>query len=63
MNNYIVRKIVSNKNNKYKYKYKYYDKKDKEIMNNVIIQDSLKGIYIPPAYDNVKINLCKKVIF
>ena len=58
MNNYIVRKIVSSRNNKYKYK--FYDKKNKEIKNKVIINDALKDIYIPPAYDNLKINLCKK---
>ena len=58
MNNYIVRKIVSSRNDKYKYK--FYDKKNKEIKNKVIINDALKDIYIPPAYDNVKINLCKK---
>ena len=58
MNNYIVRKIVSSRNDKYKYK--FYDKKNKEIKNKVIINDALKDIYIPPAYDNVKIDICKK---
>ena len=34
MNNYIVRKIVSKKDNDYKYK--YYDKKSNEIKNKTI---------------------------
>ena len=57
MDNYITRKI--DKKIGKKYKYKYYDKKDKEIINNQIIKDAKKGFYIAPAYDNVKINLCK----
>ena len=57
MENYITRKI--DKKIGKKYKYKYYDKKDTEIMNNQIIKDAKKGFYIAPAYDNVKINLCK----
>ena len=57
MDNYITRKI--DKKIGKKYKYKYYDKKDKEILNNQIIKDAKKGFYIAPAYDNVKINLCK----
>lgn len=58
MDNYIIRKIISSKDNKYKYK--YYDKRNNEINNKIIVSDSIKDIYIPPAYDNVKINLCRK---
>ena len=57
MDNYIIRKIISK--SKSKYKYKYYDKRHNEILNRQIISDAKKGLYIPPAYDNVKINLCK----
>lgn len=57
MDNYIIRKI--DKKIGKKYTYKYYDKRKNEILNKQIITDAKKGIYIPPAYDNVKINLCK----
>jgi len=57
MDNYIIRKTVSKRGDKYNYK--YLDKRENEIMNKQIIKDAKKGLYIPPAYDNVKINLCK----
>ena len=57
MDNYIIRKIEKKKGDKYSYK--FYDKRNNEIMNKQIITDAKKGLYIPPAYDNVKINLCK----
>ena len=57
MDNYIIRKIDKKRGDKYKYK--YYDKRDNEINNIQIINDAKKDLYIPPAYDNVKINLCK----
>jgi len=57
MDNYIIRKIEKKRGDKYSYK--FYDKKNHEIMNKQIITDAKKGLYIPPAYDNVKINLCK----
>ena len=57
MDNYILRKI--NKKIGDKYSYKYYDSKNKEIQNKVIVNNAKKGLYIPPAYDMVKINLCK----
>ena len=57
MDNYIIRKIEKKKGDKYSHK--YYDKRHNEIMNKQIITDAKKGLYIPPAYDNVKINLCK----
>ena len=57
MDNYIIRKIEKKRGDKYSYK--FYDKRNNEIMNKQIITDAKKGLYIPPAYDNVKINLCK----
>ena len=57
MDNYIIRKI--NKKIGQKYSYNYYDKRENKIMNKQIIKDAKKNLYIPPAYDNVKINLCK----
>jgi DNA topoisomerase-1 len=50
-NNYITRKI--NKNTK---KYNFYDKRGNKINNNNILQKLYK-IYIPPAYNSVKIYL------
>ena len=58
MDNYIIRKIDKKRGDKYKYK--FYDKRNNEINNKQIINDAKKDLYIPPAYDNVKINLCKK---
>ena len=57
MEQYIIRKI-SKKRDK-KYYHKYYDKKEKEIKDEKYIQKVIEGIYISPAYDNVKINLKK----
>ena len=53
MNNYFIRKISSKKNKKYVHR--YYDKNNNIITYNSIKQ-YLEGIYIPPAYDDVKIN-------
>ena len=57
MENFIIRKIDKKRGDKYKYK--YYDSRDNELLNKAIINNAKKGLYIPPAYDNVKINLCK----
>ena len=57
MEQYIVRKI--SKTIKDKYYHKYYDKRDKEIKDKKYINNIIKGLYIPPAYDNVKINTNK----
>ena len=57
MDNFIIRKILSKRGSKYKYD--YLDKRNNKILNKQIIKDAKKGLYIPPAYDNVKINLCK----
>lgn len=59
MNSYILRKIKYKKNNKYKYE--YFDDKNKKISENKA-NKYLKNIYIPPAYDNVKINKKKEKI-
>ena len=57
MEEYIIRKISKKKDKKYYHK--YYDKKEKEIKNKDFINKVIHGIYISPAYDNVKINLKK----
>ena len=57
MKDYILRKIKSKY--KDKYKYEYYDK-DKKLVNAKIVKLYLKELYIPPAHENVKINLNKK---
>lgn len=58
MKDYIVRKIT--KKSKNKYSYQYYNKRDTKINDKKYIQKSIEGLYIPPAYNNVKINLKKK---
>ena len=57
MEEYIIRKISRKKDKKYYHK--YYDKKGKEIKDKKYIEKCKEGIYISPAYDNVKINLKK----
>lgn len=57
MKDYIVRKIKSKY--KDKYKYQYFDKKD-NLVDPSIIKVCLEGLYIPPAHEDVKINLNKK---
>jgi len=54
MEDYIIRKISKKRGDKYYHK--YYDKKDKLIKDKAFIQKIIDGIYISPAYDNVKIN-------
>jgi len=56
MKEYIVRKIKSKRNGKYTYEYldKHNSKIDKSIIKNCV-----EGFYVPPAYDDVKINLNK----
>ena len=58
MEKYVVRKILRKVGKKYKHK--YYDKNDKEIKDKKKIEKAIKGVYIAPAYDNVKINLDKE---
>ena len=57
MDNYIIRKIYKKKGDKYKYK--YYDSRNNILLNKTIINNAKKDLYIPPAYDNVKINISK----
>ena len=57
MDEYIIRKISKKRGNKYYHK--YYDKKEKEIKDKGYIEKIINGIYISPAYDNVKINIRK----
>ena len=57
MKEYIIRKIKSK--HKDKYKYEYLDCKGNHIDNSVV-KRLLEGLYISPAYDDVKINLNKK---
>ena len=57
MKEYIVRKIKSKR--KDKYSYEYLDMKDNHI-NVSIVKRLLEGLYIPPAYKDVKINLNQK---
>lgn len=57
MEDFIVRKIWRKIGKKYNHK--YYDKKGKEIKDKKKIETFIKGVYIAPAYDNVKINLKK----
>jgi DNA topoisomerase-1 len=57
MKEYIIRKIKSK--HKDKYKYEYLDCKGNHI-NQSILKRLLEGLYISPAYDDVKINLNKK---
>ena len=57
MRNYITRKIKSKRKNKYNYE--YYDKNNNKV-NKDIVKCCLEGLYLPPAHEDVKINLNKK---
>ena len=57
MNNYFIRKISSNKNKKYTHKYYY---KNNNLITYNSIKKHLEGFYVPPAYDDVEINMNKK---
>ena len=57
MKEYIVRKIKSKR--KDKYKYEYFDMNNQKV-NSVIAKKAIQNLYIPPAYDDVKINLNQK---
>ena len=54
MDNYIIRRIINKK-------YKYYDLNNK-IINNKNLLAKINKIYIPPAYENVKIYLNQKIL-
>lgn len=53
MKNYILRKKKGKG-------YIFFDKRNNIIKNKKTIDDALEGLYLPPAYDDVKINLNKK---
>lgn len=57
MKEYILRKILKRRGNKYSYV--YFDKNGKKA-NKSLINKALDGLYLPPAHDNVKISLNKK---
>ena len=56
MKDYILRTIKRKKKNSYSYE--FFNSKHKKISQNTA-DKHMKGLYIPPAYDNVKINLNK----
>ena len=58
MKNYILRKIINGSSKDIKYN--FFDKYNNLIKDQIYIDSVLKGLYIPPAYDDVKINLNKK---
>ena len=53
MRNYVLRKIRGKS-------HIFFDKRGKQLTDKKYIEECLSGVYIPPAYDNVKINLNKK---
>lgn len=58
MESYFIRKINKYDKKNKKYQYRYYTKNGRSLSFNKI-KHKLNNIYIPPAYDNVKINLRK----
>jgi len=58
MKNFILRKIINNSSKKINYN--FFDKRNNPIKDKKTIDDALEGLYLPPAYDDVKINLNKK---
>ena len=57
MKEYITRKIKYKR--KDKYKYEYFDMHNQKV-NSVVAKKAIQNLYIPPAYEDVKINLNKK---
>tara|TARA_B100000902_G_scaffold397738_1_gene462400 strand:+ start:74 stop:1057 length:984 start_codon:yes stop_codon:yes gene_type:complete len=57
MKDYIIRKITKKTNDNYSYQ--YYDKRNNKINDKKLIEKCIQGLYIAPAYNNVKINLKK----
>ena len=57
MKDYILR--VTKSRYKDKYKYEYYDKNENKV-DAKVAKVHLEGLYIPPAYEDVKININKK---
>jgi DNA topoisomerase-1 len=59
MKDYIIRRLIHNHPNK-KYNY-FYSKSSKKIVNKELLE-KLNNIYIPPAYNDVKILLKKDIL-
>ena len=57
MKNYILRKIINNSSKEIKHN--FFDKRNNLITDQNYIEECLLGVYIAPAYDDVKINLNK----
>lgn len=57
MKEFIVRQIKSKKNNNYVHE--YFDKRG-HLLTKAKVKEVLQGIYIPPAYEDVHINLNKR---
>lgn len=57
MKEYITRKIKSKR--KEKYKYEYFDMNNQKV-DSIVAKRAIQNLYIPPAYDDVKINLNQK---
>ena len=53
MGDYVYRKITKKKGDKIYHR--FYDKRDNHITDKMFIKKICDGLYIPPAYDNVKI--------
>ena len=58
MRNYILRKIVNSPSKELNHN--FFDKRNNPIKDKKYIEQCLEGLYLPPAYDDVKINLNKK---
>ena len=57
MKNYILRKIINNSSKEIEHN--FFDKRNNPITDKKYIEECLSGVYIAPAYDDVKINLNK----
>jgi DNA topoisomerase-1 len=61
MKDYIIRKVINKNNKKYEY-YKVIDNKINSKIKNKITLEKISKIYIPPAYDDVKIFLNQELL-
>ena len=57
MKDYIVRTIKRKKKDMYTYEYR---NKENRLVGQKVANNCLKGLYLPPALDKVKINRNKK---
>ena len=58
MERYIERKISQKRGNVFHHK--YYDKRGNEVIDKETIDKAMNGLYVPPAYNNVKVSLNPK---